>query len=187
MDCLISVLDRPGVVPWFTTSTAILTVNCIVLHRGSRTTGSIGKRIHLRNYGGVAFVYVSDAGTAGEDTDLDVQQPTAASGGTTSDLDVVTKLYKKREATLDADETWTSRRRRDVVGTGIASALHQAGLVTAISILIGVPGRAGLLRRPRLVPGLTVQPSHGNRRIQAVITTAALARRLVQASRDSRR
>lgn len=66
-----------------------------------------GVRIHMKDYEGCAFVYFADAGTAGEDVDLDIQQHTAASGGTTADLDVVTRWYSKRETTLDNDETWT--------------------------------------------------------------------------------
>lgn len=60
----------------------------------------------MRDAGGIAFVYVADAGTAGEDTDLDIQEHDASTGGTTQDLDVVTKFYTKREATLDNDEIW---------------------------------------------------------------------------------
>lgn len=66
-----------------------------------------GNRVHLKDCSGVAFVYVADAGTAGEDVDLDVQEHNAASAGTSQDLDVVTRWYSKREATLDNDETWT--------------------------------------------------------------------------------
>jgi hypothetical protein len=65
-----------------------------------------GGRVHLNNGQGVAFVYIADAGTAGEDVDLDVQQHTASSGGTPADLDVVTHWYSKRETTLDNDESW---------------------------------------------------------------------------------
>lgn len=67
-----------------------------------------GHRIHLKNYDGVAFVLYMGAVSAGTDTFVpDVQQHTAATGGTTSDLDVVTAWYHKSEATLDGDETWT--------------------------------------------------------------------------------
>jgi hypothetical protein len=65
-----------------------------------------GGRIRLNNGEGVAFVYVAEAGTAGEDVDLDVQEHSAASGGTPQDLDVVTLWYSKRETTLDNDESW---------------------------------------------------------------------------------
>lgn len=66
-----------------------------------------GTRVHLKDAQGVAFIYFADAGTAGEDVDLDVQQHTASSGGTTADLDVVTRWFSKRETTLDNDEQWT--------------------------------------------------------------------------------
>lgn len=65
-----------------------------------------GGRVHLKGCSGVAFVYVADAGTAGEDVDLDVQQHTVATSGTPLDLDVVTQWYSKRETTLDNDEIW---------------------------------------------------------------------------------
>lgn len=66
-----------------------------------------GTRVRVSDCSGVAFVYFAEVGTAGEDVDLDVQQHTAASGGTTADLDVVTRWFSKREASLDNDETWT--------------------------------------------------------------------------------
>lgn len=65
-----------------------------------------GTRVRVSDCSGVAFVYFAEAGTAGEDVDLDVQQHTAASGGTTADLDVVTRWFSKRETTLDNDEVW---------------------------------------------------------------------------------
>ncbi|MGI5286636.1 hypothetical protein ACQEVF_25310 [Nonomuraea polychroma] len=66
-----------------------------------------GARVHLRDGEGVAFVYFADAGTDGEDVDLDVQEHNASSAGTSQDLDVVTRWFSKREATLDNDEQWT--------------------------------------------------------------------------------
>ena len=65
-----------------------------------------GLRVHLKNYSGVTFVVCSAAGST-DITDVDLQQHTAASGGTTADLDVITRYYYKSEATLDNDETWT--------------------------------------------------------------------------------
>ena len=73
------------------------------LSSGAKT----GDRIHLKDAGGVAFVYVADIGTAGEDVDLDVQQHTVSTGGTPADLDVVTHWYSKRDTTaLDNSEVW---------------------------------------------------------------------------------
>lgn len=69
-----------------------------------------GRRVRLRQGTGVAFVYIADVGTAGEDVDLDVQEHNAASSGTSQDLDVVTYFYKKQDTTnntLSNDETWT--------------------------------------------------------------------------------
>lgn len=69
--------------------------------------GATGNRIHLKNYGGVAIVLIKAAGTAAADPTIDIRQHTAASGGTSADLDVVTRYYVKSETTLDGDETWT--------------------------------------------------------------------------------
>lgn len=71
------------------------------------SAAATGNRVHLDDCEGVAFVYIADAGTAGEDVDLDIQEHDAASAGTSQDLDVVTHWYSKRETTLDNDETWT--------------------------------------------------------------------------------
>lgn len=65
-----------------------------------------GGRVHLDGCSGVTFVYIADAGTAGEDVDLDIQEHNAASAGTSQDLDVVTQWYSKRATTLDGDDVW---------------------------------------------------------------------------------
>lgn len=76
----------------------------IDLASGAKT----GTRVHLKDYEGVAFVYVADIGTADEDVDLDIQQHNVATAGTPADLDVVTQWWSKRDATaLDNTETWT--------------------------------------------------------------------------------
>lgn len=64
-----------------------------------------GKRISLANAGGIDFVIVTGAGGA-NDIVFDVQQHTASVSGTSADLDVVTKWFAKKEATLDNDEAW---------------------------------------------------------------------------------
>lgn len=66
-----------------------------------------GHRIHMKNAGGVAIVGFLAAGTAAENPVFDVQEHTAATAGTSADLDVVTTYYVKAEASLDGDETWT--------------------------------------------------------------------------------
>lgn len=86
--------------------------------------GATGKRIHLRNYEGVDFVFFKAAGTAGEDPDLDVQEHNASTGGTTQDLDIVTEFFRMEETTLDADEQWTktTQTAASEVDLGDASA-----------------------------------------------------------------
>lgn len=66
-----------------------------------------GNRVSLRNAGGCTIVVIAEAGTAGDDLDLDLQQHTASTGGTTADLDIIDHYYYKSETTLDGDETWT--------------------------------------------------------------------------------
>lgn len=73
----------------------------------SQTAAITGKRVSLRNAGGVLFLINKAAGTANDDPTFDVQQHTASTAGTTADLDVVDKYWIKQETTLDGDEQWT--------------------------------------------------------------------------------
>lgn len=82
-----------------------------------------GKRVSLRDAGGVTIVVVT-TGASTDITDVDLQQHTAASGGTTADLDVITRYYYKSEATLDGDETWTKGTQAaasEITNVGAAS------------------------------------------------------------------
>lgn len=65
-----------------------------------------GNRIHLKDCGGVSFVVVASAGST-DILDVDLQEHNAATGGTSQDLDIITKYYYQDETTLDGDETWT--------------------------------------------------------------------------------
>jgi hypothetical protein len=65
-----------------------------------------GKRIALSGARGITFVVVCEAGTAGDDLDLDLQEHTAYTGGTSRDLDVIDHYYMKSETALDNDEAW---------------------------------------------------------------------------------
>jgi len=65
-----------------------------------------GNRIHLKDARACSFIVIASAGST-DRLDLDLQEHNAASGGTTQDLDIVTKAYYQTEATLDGDETWT--------------------------------------------------------------------------------
>ncbi len=76
--------------------------------------GATGKRISMQYCDAITFVVFLAVG-ATDDVVLDVQQHTAYTGGTSSDLDStavttstgITQWYIKSEATLDNDEIWT--------------------------------------------------------------------------------
>ena len=82
-----------------------------------------GKRVSLRNAGGCTIVVVT-TGASTDITDVDLQQHTASSGGTTADLDIIDHYYYKSEATLDGDETWTKGTQTaasEITNVGAAS------------------------------------------------------------------
>lgn len=82
-----------------------------------------GKRVSLRNAGGCTIVVVT-TGASTDITDVDLQQHTAASGGTTADLDIIDHYYYKSETTLDGDETWTRATQTaasEITNVGAAS------------------------------------------------------------------
>ena len=65
-----------------------------------------GKRVSMKNATGCTILAVT-TGASTDITDVDLQQHTAASGGTTADLDIIDHYYYKSETTLDGDEVWT--------------------------------------------------------------------------------
>lgn len=82
-----------------------------------------GNRIHLKDCGGVSFIVVA-TGASTDVLDLDLQEHNAASGGTSQDLDVITKYYYQSETTLDGDETWTEGSQSaasEITNVGAAS------------------------------------------------------------------
>jgi pyruvate carboxylase len=66
-----------------------------------------GHRIHLKNYGAVTFVGYITTGTSAENPVFDLKEANALTGGTSQDLDIIDEYWKKEEAILDGDETWT--------------------------------------------------------------------------------
>lgn len=94
-----------------------------------------GKRVSLKNARGVSIVVIGAAGTAPDDLQLDLQEHTAASGGSSADLDIVTTYYHKSEATLDGDETWTKVTQAaaseiaDVGGAGTSAEEQQIAVI----------------------------------------------------------
>lgn len=71
------------------------------------TAASTGKRVGLKGATGVTIVGYLNNGTAAQAPTFTVKEHTAASGGTSQNLAVVSHYYKKEEAALDGDETWT--------------------------------------------------------------------------------
>lgn len=83
-----------------------------------------GNRVHLKDAAGVSFVVVCSAGST-DILDVDLQEHNAATGGTSQDLDIITKYYYQDEATLDGDETWTEGSQSaasEITNIGSASA-----------------------------------------------------------------
>lgn len=93
-----------------------------------------GKRVSLKNASGITFLVNKAAGTANDDPTFDVQQHTAASGGTTADLDVITKYYIKQETTLDGDETWTEVTQAAASEVTLNSTSAETEMLVAIYV-----------------------------------------------------
>lgn len=72
----------------------------------SQSGNITGKRLSLANASGVCFLVNKAAGTANDDPVYTVQQHTAYTGGTSSNLAVIDHYYLKNEAVLDNDESW---------------------------------------------------------------------------------
>jgi hypothetical protein len=82
-----------------------------------------GNRIHLKDCGGVTFVVIA-TGASTDILDVDLQEHNAATGGTSQDLDIITKYYYQSETTLDGDETWTEGSQAaasEITNVGAAS------------------------------------------------------------------
>lgn len=67
-----------------------------------------GNRVHMKHAGICTFVIMADASSDGADLNIDLQEADAASGGSIQDLNIITTWFKKDEATMDGDETWTA-------------------------------------------------------------------------------
>jgi hypothetical protein len=70
------------------------------------TAGFTGKRISMHDCAGVDIVLVYGAGTDGDDPVPSLQQHTAYTSGTSSNLAVMDTIYRKAETLLDNDESW---------------------------------------------------------------------------------
>lgn len=93
--------------------------------------GATGKRISMAGASGITFVVATGVGGA-EDLVLDVQQHTAYTGGTTSDLDTAAvststgllKFFIKAETALDNDETWVRVTQTDASECTVVGATY---------------------------------------------------------------
>lgn len=65
-----------------------------------------GKRISLRNASGCTIVVIT-TGASTDITDVDLQQHTASTAGTTLDLDIISAYHYKSATTLANTEAWT--------------------------------------------------------------------------------
>lgn len=82
-----------------------------------------GKRVHLKNYAGMDVVLIAVDGST-DIMDVDVQQHTASSSGTTADLDVVTRYYLKDATALASSTLWaevTQAAASEITNIGSAS------------------------------------------------------------------
>lgn len=82
-----------------------------------------GKRCSLANASAVTIVVIT-TGASTDITDVDLQQHTAYTGGTTTDLDIITYYYYKSETALDNDEPWvkgTQTAASEITNVGAAS------------------------------------------------------------------
>jgi hypothetical protein len=82
----------------------------IGVNNAALATGtSTGKRLHLANYQTVDFVYITGPASAGTDTVvLTLQEHTANTGGTSTNLAAIGDVYyKSTAAALAGTEAWT--------------------------------------------------------------------------------
>ncbi|MEC3993994.1 hypothetical protein VSR01_10735 [Actinacidiphila sp. DG2A-62] len=102
------------------------------------TAAVTGKRVSLQHASGITFLVFKGAGTAGDDPTITLQQHTAASGGTSSNLVAIDHYYLKDAATLAGTEQWVEKTQAlaatiaDPGGAG-TSAEHQQLLAIEVN------------------------------------------------------
>lgn len=100
------------------------------------TAGATGKRLSLASGTGVTFlVQLGVAASGVEDVVLTLQQHTAYTAGTTSNLVVCDHYYSKSEALLDNDESWVRVAQtlsQTITFSGAVSSLFQAYLAIPV-------------------------------------------------------
>lgn len=97
--------------------------------------GATGKRISMQVHDAITFVIFNGAAASGTDDEVyTVQQHTAYTGGTSSNLASatiatstgITQYYLKSEATLDNDEAWTKVTQAESASFTLAGAAQAA-------------------------------------------------------------
>jgi hypothetical protein len=101
-----------------------------------------GKRVHLRNYDMCTFLFFKNAASAGTDNVvLQLQEHTAATAGTSTNLAVIDEYYiKSTAAALAGTEAWTrvdntsaTLPQSTVTLTGAAQAANQLMVAFEVS------------------------------------------------------
>lgn len=99
----------------------------------TQSGANTGKRFSLQNAGGITFLLIKGAGSGTDAPVFTLKQHTAASGGTTSDLVAITRVYTKAETTLDNDESWTLATQA-AAATYTATGTAQQQAIIAIDV-----------------------------------------------------
>ncbi|HLF79641.1 MAG TPA: hypothetical protein VJB57_19340 [Dehalococcoidia bacterium] len=101
------------------------------------TGANTGKRISMQDCGGITFVLFAGVGTAASDMQCDLQEHTAYTGGTSADLDIITKYYNKQELALDNDESWvevSQTAASEITDTGGAGTSGEHQQIVVIEV-----------------------------------------------------
>jgi hypothetical protein len=107
------------------------------------TSGATGKRVSLKNASGCTILCLVPATAGTEDLTFDVQQATAASGGSSADLDAggvagsrgIDHFYIKAATTLAGTETWTRLTQTEASEVVVSGTTYGASqCIVAIEI-----------------------------------------------------
>lgn len=96
-----------------------------------------GKRISLKNCAGVTILLFKGAGTAGDDPTVTLQQHTASTSGTSSNLAIIDHYYLKNATALDGTEKWTKVTQSaaaTIVDPGGAGTSAESQQIVAIEV-----------------------------------------------------
>lgn len=85
----------------------VLDISCDLAPYDTNAAAGTGKRVSLKNAGGLTVVFFKGAGSGTDVPVLTFRQHTAGSGGTSANLAVVDHFYKKTAASLAGTETWS--------------------------------------------------------------------------------